>query len=296
MPRGPRRDAPGVVQHIMLRGIERRPIFHDPVDREAFATRLERLVPALGFRCFAWAFLPNHVHFALQTGPTPVARLMARLGTGYARYFNTRHKRVGHLFQNRYRSRTVDGERDLQGLVLYIHQNPVRAGLVSDVGELEHFTWCGHGACAGTQPARAFESPEDTLLLFGDRMAEARRNLALRMNTPTELRDVPPILSPRPVEDRKRPWTSGEAQPDLDDLIDEVCEKHGVSRLELGRGRRAQHIATARAELAQRATRDLGLPSRAVARALGVSDSTVARALSRHRGSNDSTSRWPRAE
>ncbi len=278
----------------MLRGIERRPIFHDPVDCEVFATKLEQLVPALGFRCFAWAFLPNHVHFALQTGPTPLARLMARLGTGYARYFNTRHKRVGHLFQNRYRSRVVDGEPDLQGLVLYIHQNPVRAGLVPDVGGLEQFAWCGHGACIGTRPARAFESPEDTLLLFGDRMAEARRNLDLRMHTPTELREAPPFLSPGQVEERTRQRTPEKAQTDLNELIDEVCEEHSVSRLELGRGRRAQHIAVARADLAQRATRDLGLPSRTVARALGVSDSTVARALSRHRGSNVSQSRCSR--
>ena len=149
MPRGPRVDAAGAVHHVMLRGIERRQIFLDARDHEDFLRRLDHLIPELGFRCFAWVLMPNHVHLALQTGPVPLPRLMARLGTGYAGYFNRRHDRVGHLFQNRYKSRLVADERDLLGVVLYVHRNPLRAGLVASMEALGRLDWCGHGALSG---------------------------------------------------------------------------------------------------------------------------------------------------
>lgn len=101
MPRSARLDAPGVVHHIMIRGIERRKIFLDDKDREDFLSRLERLLAATKTSCYAWAFMPNHAHFLLRTGGVPISALMSRLLTGYAVYFNFRHKRSGKLFQNR---------------------------------------------------------------------------------------------------------------------------------------------------------------------------------------------------
>ncbi|MBW1688614.1 MAG: transposase, partial [Deltaproteobacteria bacterium] len=125
MPRGPRIDAAGAAQHVIVRGIEGRRIFRDDADREDFVERLERLLPELGFLCYAWAFVPNHAHLVLQTGPVPLSRLMARLLTGYARRFNERHERSGHLFQNRFRSRVIEDDSDLLGVVLYVHRNPL---------------------------------------------------------------------------------------------------------------------------------------------------------------------------
>jgi len=104
MPRTARLDAPGVLHHIMIRGIERRKIFMDDNDRDDFLSRLEKLIPVTGTSCFAWAFMPNHAHFLFRTGSAPIATLMRRLLTGYAVYFNHRHKRSGQLFQNRYKS------------------------------------------------------------------------------------------------------------------------------------------------------------------------------------------------
>src|SRR5512134_2440276 len=139
MVRRPRDDAPGVAHHVMLRGIERRRIFADDSDHEDFLRRLSDLAPALGFRCFAWALMPNHVHLVLRSGQARISQLMARLGTGYARYFNERHARVGHLFQNRFRSRRVLDDADLMGLTLYVTRNPLAGGLVADLHALEQF-------------------------------------------------------------------------------------------------------------------------------------------------------------
>ena len=109
MPRGARLDAPGVLHHVIIRGIERRNIFRDNKDRDNMIDRLNELVPATSTACYAWAFLPNHVHLLLRTGMTPISGVMRRLLTGYAVSYNGRHRRRGHLFQNRYKSMAREG-------------------------------------------------------------------------------------------------------------------------------------------------------------------------------------------
>ena len=104
MPRLARLDAPGVLHHVMIRGIERRKIFLNDKDREDFVERLAKLLPETKTACYAWAFLPNHAHFLFRTGLMPLATLMRRVLTGYAVSFNHRHNRHGQLFQNRYKS------------------------------------------------------------------------------------------------------------------------------------------------------------------------------------------------
>ena len=102
-----------------FRGIERRAIFLDDADREDFLRRFAELVFELGFLVFTWVLIDNHAHFVVRSANASISRLMARLGTGYARRFNERHGRVGHLFQNRHRSRRAVDDADLVGLVLY---------------------------------------------------------------------------------------------------------------------------------------------------------------------------------
>jgi putative transposase len=104
MPRKSRIDAPGALHHVMVRGIERRSIFLDQVDRDRFLERLALVLDATGASCLAWALIPNHFHLLLKTGRDPLATVMRRLLTGYAVSFNRRHRRSGHLFQNRYKS------------------------------------------------------------------------------------------------------------------------------------------------------------------------------------------------
>ncbi len=130
MPRQARLDAPGILYNVMVRGLERRPIFRDDVDRRDFCTRLGRLVEATTLTVYAWALLPNHAHLLLRTGQRPLARCMRALLTGYVGAFNRRHKRVGHLFQNRYKSIVEEEESYLLELVRYLHLNPLRAKVV----------------------------------------------------------------------------------------------------------------------------------------------------------------------
>lgn len=139
MPRLARLDAPGVLHHIIIRGLERRRIFISNKDREDFLKRLVKLLPETKTACYAWAFMPNHAHFLFRTGLVPLATLMRRLLTGYAVAFNHRHHRHGQLFQNRYKSIVCQEKVYLRELVRYIHLNPVRAGIVSGVKQLNKY-------------------------------------------------------------------------------------------------------------------------------------------------------------
>jgi REP element-mobilizing transposase RayT len=263
----------------MIRGIERQRIFRDDRDRAEFLRRLDKLVPELGFVCFAWALMTNHVHLALRTASVPLQRLMSRLGTGYARYFNERHDRVGHLLQNRYRSRLVTDDEDLVGLVLYIHRNPIEAGLVAAPESLGRYPWCGHGALTGERPRHAFECPEEALELFDRNPGGARRRLRRWIEAPPGPEPELPREAPR---DRRRPKPGRASHPGaLADLILRICRLHGVTVEELGPRSRRGDVLRARADLAWLAVKELGFSSRTVATALGVSDSTISRALAR---------------
>lgn len=280
MPRGPRDDAPGVVHHVMVRGIERRSIFRDDADREALLGRLSRLVPELGFRCFAWALMPNHLHLVLQSGPVRISRLMARVGTGYARYFNERHDRVGHLFQNRFRSRRVADDRDLVGLIVYVCRNPLEGGLVADATQLERFPWCGLGALLGCRAARAFESVARTLALFDSDLHRARRQLRVYVGAPAREPGTEPELAPSAHGVRCAAHERSKHDA-LGELVREICAASGLTPDDLRARERDRRVVAARAAVATRATRELGLGGSEVARALGVTPSGVSRMLKR---------------
>jgi len=146
MPRQPRLDAPSLLQHVMARGIERRKIFRDDKDRKSFLDRLAVILEENQTQCYAWSLIPNHFHLLLRTGPIPLSKVMRRLMTGYAVTFNKRHKRSGHLFQNRYKSVVCEEDTYLLELIRYIHLNPIRSGLVKDLKELDRYPCTGHSA------------------------------------------------------------------------------------------------------------------------------------------------------
>ena len=101
MPRQSRLDIPGLLQHVIVRGIERRKIFRNNTDRQDFVQRFSTLLEQTGTDCFAWALIPNHFHLLLRPNHCELKQFMCRLLTGYAICFNKRHGRSGHLFQNR---------------------------------------------------------------------------------------------------------------------------------------------------------------------------------------------------
>ena len=157
----------------MVRGLERRAIFRDDVDRADFVARLAALAEQGAWTIYAWALLPNHAHLLVRTGTCPLARTMRSFLTGYAGAFNRRHHRVGHLFQNRYTSIVVEAEPYLLELVRYLHLNPLRAKVVRDLRVLDRYPWTGHSALVGKVP-RPWQETQAVLAQFGPTPARAR--------------------------------------------------------------------------------------------------------------------------
>jgi REP element-mobilizing transposase RayT len=290
----------------MVRGIEGRRIFVRDDDRRDFVARLGRLLPEARWRCFAWVLMPNHVHLVLQGSGGGLSRLMARLNTGYARGFNLRHDRKGYLFQNRFKSRLVDDDRDLMGLVLYVHRNPLASRLVDSMHSLERDPWCGHGALVGARAPRPFESVETTLALFAERPDEARRRVRTWMGDPDSFgftgamelareeragaaRDAARCSAARAtvhagcygrtiaVPNGENPAARVRA------LVAAVSRRLGVPTVAICSASPRRGPARARAAVAYLAVEQLGLSGSAVAATLGISASAVSHALRRGR-------------
>ena len=173
MPRKTRIDAPGALHHIIARGIERKKIFKDDMDRDKFLERLGGILFDTKTPCLAWAIIPNHFHLLLRTGATPISSVMRRLLTGHAIYFNRRYGRCGHLFQNRYKSILCQEDAYLLELVRYIHLNPLRGKLVSDYNALDTYPFCGHSAIMG-KAEHEWQDTDFVLALFDSMLATAR--------------------------------------------------------------------------------------------------------------------------
>jgi REP element-mobilizing transposase RayT len=149
-------------------------VFNDDADRDFFVERLGTVLSDTETHCFAWSLMPNHFHLLLKTGATPIARVMKRLLTSYAMHYNRRHRRNGHLFQNRYKSILCQEDSYLLELVRYIHLNPLRAKLVVDMKELGKNRYSGHGVLLGNVVAE-WQNTQYVLRLFGDKLSVARR-------------------------------------------------------------------------------------------------------------------------
>jgi len=174
MPRKARIDAPGALQHVMGRGIEQRNIFQDKSDKDNCVARLGRIISDTETPCYAWALLDNHFHLLLKTGNVPIATLMRKLLTGYVVSFNLRHDRVGTLFQNRYKSILCQQDPYLLELVRYIHLNPLRAGLVDSMQQLDRYPYCGHHIVMG-KSENDWQNTQYVLSLFDRNATNACR-------------------------------------------------------------------------------------------------------------------------
>jgi len=149
MPRQPRLDAPGLLQHVMDSGNRTTRDFQGRQGPQVLSRSFCRYPGSNPTQCYAWALIPNHFHILLRTGPTPLSKVMAPSHDRIRSHLHKRHKRSGHLFQNRYKSVICEEDPYLLELIRYIHLNPLRARLLQDFKELDKYPWTGHSAILG---------------------------------------------------------------------------------------------------------------------------------------------------
>jgi REP element-mobilizing transposase RayT len=135
MPRRARKQSETGIYHVMLRGIDRQLIFEDSEDYIRFLDIVEECREVCNFQLYAYCLMGNHVHLLLKVQDEGLETIFKRIGGRYVYYYNVKYQRVGHLFQDRFKSEPVDNNEYFLTVLRYIHQNPVKAKLCSKVEE-----------------------------------------------------------------------------------------------------------------------------------------------------------------
>jgi REP element-mobilizing transposase RayT len=126
------------IYHIMMRGINRQNIFEDQEDYAKFLQTLQRYKKISGYQIYAYCLMGNHVHLLLKVADEPLEQMMRRICGSYVFWYNRKYQRIGNLFQDRFKSETVENDTYFLTVLRYIHQNPLKAGLVKS---LEGYQW-----------------------------------------------------------------------------------------------------------------------------------------------------------
>jgi REP element-mobilizing transposase RayT len=300
----------------MGRGIDGVKIFSKRKDREDFLERVADLCRVEALSIYAWALIGNHFHLLVRTGNQPLSNSMRRLLTGYVVNYNRRHKRYGHLFQNRYKSIICEDDPYLLELTRYIHLNPLRAKIVKNLEELKGYPWCGHSVIVG-RVKRDWQDRDTVLAYFGKRRKRAiekyenfvgegieagRRPELVGGGLIRSLGGWSEVLSLRRVgskvfsdgrilgssefvkdviadaEQKARETLRLSSKiSDLPSLAAEVCKGQEVDEVELRSGLRKREVVKSRRIFCQIAVRKMGYSGADVARFLGVNTSAVNR-------------------
>jgi hypothetical protein len=243
---------------------------------------------------------------------------MRSLLTGYAIWYNRRHQRIGHLFQNRYKSIVCEEDPYLLELVRYIHLNPLRAGVVQSVKELEGYPWCGHSVLVG-RLKKAWQEKDYILEHFG---AQRRRALRAYRRFVEEgriqgrraelsggglirsLGGWSQVLSLRDRKGRapydarilgrgdfvnrilreadkklRRQVRIGERKRTAEDMISRICAEEGIGEEELRGGGQRKKVSRVRGKLSYHLCYELGMSMAEIARHLGVCTSAICKAI-----------------
>ena len=129
MPRCPRKKSYTQVYHVIIRGINKQAIFLDKQDYKKFVKEIERVKEKYQFEIYSYALMKNHVHFVINDVNENLSLVMQSLSISYSIYFNKKYERVGHLFENRFKSFAIEDEAYLKNVIRYIHKNPENAGM-----------------------------------------------------------------------------------------------------------------------------------------------------------------------
>jgi putative transposase len=300
MPRKPRIEIGGGLYHVITRGNNRRKIFQSHDDYLKFTGLLQQQKSKLPFYLYAYCLMPNHVHLLIEMQDDLVSRIMQRVLTSYSQYHNRKYKKIGHLFQGRYKSILCQTDRYLGELVRYIHLNPVRAKMVK---RPEDFEYSGHRAYLGLDRTGLVDT-EPVLRHFG-----ATRKRAVEVYT----RYVEASLGEKSHDDYYRAAEgrllgSGEfveeirhrvgehrasrqavERTSIEDLLSAAERSSGLTRQELcSKSKNRRTVAAKEAVIVL--GRELGIRNRELAEGLGIDASAVTRRVeaARARGAESS--------
>lgn len=283
MARPLRIEFPGAVYHVTSRGDRREPIFVDDEDRRALLTVLASGLERFDGCALAWCFMGNHYHFVLQTRQPNLSLLMRHINGVYTQRFNQRHRKVGHLFQGRFKAVLVDRDSYLLEVCRYVELNPVRAGMVAAPGD---WPWSSYAALTAQAPCPPWL---DRAAVWGYLLGEDAATDALAQKASLAYADLVAAgkdVSLWPDHLRQQMYLGDEA---FVLRMQALASDHAVSNKEIPKAQRASPKALqdwlalmpSRDEAIVAAHRHSQLSMSDIARALGLSVSRVSRIIAR---------------
>ncbi len=133
-----REEYNGGIYHVIARGNNKEYIFKESIDKGYFIKLLKESMEGMSYKLYGYVLMDNHYHLIIQVFDKKLQEIMHQINNKYSKYFNYKFKRVGHVFQGRYKSTLVQDERYLISLIRYIHQNPIKAGMSK---KIEEYKW-----------------------------------------------------------------------------------------------------------------------------------------------------------
>ena len=300
MPRPNRVFLEGGIFHVYNRVGRGEMIFADEDEASAFVGQLKTIKDRDGLQVFAWCLMSNHYHLALRCGAVPLSRSMKSLQQNATRRYNARHRVFGPMWQGRYRAKLVKDQRYLDGLLAYIHLNPVTAGIVDDPAD---YCWSGHREILGRVRSPVTDSDE-VLVLFGKTRRSARRAYVRAIKTAVEepwVGDDPGQLPwwrlGRPAKEALESPSPNPSVAVVDELgrstglprwgfeakefVGAIAARFEVQPEDLAGRRRAPHVVRTRELAATLGVERYSLQVKEIASMLGKSSEAVSRMVSR---------------
>jgi putative transposase len=290
MARSVRIEYPGAVYHVICRGNNRQGVFRDDRDRQRYLEKLSLYLEQKGVELLGYCLLTNHVHLLLETPKGNLSKMMQPFQTSYTVYFNKRHHRTGHVFEQRYKALLVDKDNYLLEVSRYIHLNPIAAKLVKRPQDYRWSSYAGYVRGKGVSGLKH----ETVLGYFSGRrhrqLAQYREFVEGEVSKEEKWAQLPVLkgafVGDEDFEEQARkkavkPSVSEGHYP-LKRVVQAVCKVSGVSEEEIGRPMRAEAVQKARELLCYVSRRHSKVGLRELAVFLGVKElSTPSHAVRR---------------
>lgn len=179
MPRRSREISSTKVYHTILRGNDKQDIFYDEQDYLKFIKEIVKAKDKYQCELYAYCLMSNHVHMVVYDEENEISKIMQSIAISYSSYFSKKYEKVGHLFQNRFLSKSIETSENLLEVVRYIHQNPLKAR----IGEVDKYKWSSYKEYVCKEN---ITSVEKVLSLFGNTKQDAIKNFIYFHNNKKE--------------------------------------------------------------------------------------------------------------
>jgi len=276
MARKPRIHYPGALYHVMVRGNNGESIFFEETHKRKYISLLKLYKKKCGYKLYAFCIMDNHAHLLIQVNDVPLSRIMQGIQQVYTQWFNSIHKRTGHVFQQRYKALLCDKDNYLFQLIKYIHYNPVKAKLN---GGLE-YDWSSHCYYIGKDTDNLVDIFEVLNTLSENKHEALKQYLQFICQdigniTYQDIKEFQPSLDT--IECKKTDAENGLNIQNIDEIIKNVCNNENVTIDDITKRTKVRRISDIRKAIVILSDKYSNVTNKELAKRLNLSLSMISR-------------------